>query len=1533
MMAPFDSSASGQPQQGVGPGPVQHHPMGPGQQGGQGGMHQQQMNPTFMHRQASTGMGPQGQPYMPPQPSGSRQNSFSMPNQQGHYSSSHAPLHSQTHQQQQGFNPHQQMHRSSVNSGSMSQPHMGMQPMPQQQQHNMRQTSSQRGSFSMNNPMNNSMGNSMGNGMNMNSMNNPMNNGMNAGPMNAAMGNGMGNMNNQMGMMGNGSGNSMGNPMNSQMGGPSVNSMGNSMNGPVNSSMATPMGSSMNNSMSASMNSTTNGSINGMNNANSNNAINTSMNNVNNGMNTSMNGSMNTSMNNVNNGMSSMNTSMNNVTAPPPTNNNINNANNVNVNNNNAAMANTTNSGSSNNPTSSGGGGGGGSSGGGGGGGGSGMNGSWQSDSDTPHRRQMIQRIVEMFQRERNGSREWLEKLPIMARQLEVSLYRGARSFEAYMDMSTLRRRLNQIAEEVSVKANGRSGSSTSSNNGRDRQSSFTSSGGGGGSANPANSGTGSGSPAMGLSSSNHTNQMPPNRGQAMNMDQINPMAGNGGSGGGNSSINNNGRNNKANSNMPNMNNNGGNINGGGSSSNNNNSGIGIGNNVNNVNSGSGSSNMGNNIGGSNNNNSSNMGYQNSRQQSSNSNSTSVRSSSSNNQSSSGQNRNDPEWRVRIRHKQQRLLLLHHSAKCQREDGQCTVTPLCGEMKQLWRHMEGCRDNNCVVPHCFSSRAILSHYRRCRDASCPACGPVRETVQTSNNRQRQRSAMNQMPGSSSQQRGRTGNNDPLSNGVNHQQPNSMQNVFNSNPPMSNANNMGNMNQNQGIGFPPINPMSNSTNTGSNNPASNNGNNGQMNNINSNNNTNISGSSSNNKRSMNGPQSSTNPSMNSMPPMMNGNNNNMNNNVNNANSGSNNNSNNIPNNANGNNVSGGNNHSLSGGPTDVTVPSLSGSNNAQGGGGPGSNGNSRRDDVEWQRIRHKQQRLLLLRHASRCQYPPENCPVTPHCANMKKLWDHIARCKDQRCTVAHCMSSRYVLSHYRRCRDTRCPACGPVRDTIRRSNELERKNGNGGGNNNNAGSLSIGGGLSPPLSHSQPPQNQMGNMSMPQIGSSGMPNTTSSSPDMVQQTKRMKMDHPGLSSGQMPGKGQMTNGMRQPPHQRSAATGMDAGQHSSSRVKPDGQQSSGNASKESEDHSLLNSFTIEQLTTHLASLNRAKQLPPSKLKTKCSEVLRGLQAHQHGWVFNTPVDPEELNLPDYFDVIKKPMDLGTISKRLDAGHYHAVEDFRTDVNLTFDNAMSYNETGSVVYEMADELKKKFVEDYRKMMIQLDNEDQERRKSDRACALCGCEKLLFEPPVFFCNGMNCPSKRIRRNSHFYIGGNNQYFWCNQCYNELDGNIPIELVDLTISKGELKKKKNDEQHEESWVECDKCKRWIHQICGLFNVRLNKEHHSEYCCPMCLLDERKQPNPAPPPPTPPMAADLPRTRLSEALESHVSRRIKERKRELVEEKVKNEVSTIGGWTDGWMIESNDNARACNALLYTCTMHAHAKTTAGILLLVEVPC
>lgn len=95
-----------------------------------------------------------------------------------------------------------------------------------------------------------------------------------------------------------------------------------------------------------------------------------------------------------------------------------------------------------------------------------------------------------------------------------------------------------------------------------------------------------------------------------------------------------------------------------------------------------------------------------------------------------------------------------------------------------------------------------------------------------------------------------------------------------------------------------------------------------------------------------------------------------------------------------------------------------------------------------------------------------------------------------------------------------------------------------------------------------------------------------------------------------------------------------------------------------------------------------------LMKQCDTLLNRLMSHHFGWVFNVPVDVVKLNIPDYFNVIKHPMDLGTVKSRLTSGKYSSPMEFAADVRLTFSNAMTYNPPGNDVHLMAEALKKVF-----------------------------------------------------------------------------------------------------------------------------------------------------------------------------------------------------------------------------------------------------
>lgn len=88
----------------------------------------------------------------------------------------------------------------------------------------------------------------------------------------------------------------------------------------------------------------------------------------------------------------------------------------------------------------------------------------------------------------------------------------------------------------------------------------------------------------------------------------------------------------------------------------------------------------------------------------------------------------------------------------------------------------------------------------------------------------------------------------------------------------------------------------------------------------------------------------------------------------------------------------------------------------------------------------------------------------------------------------------------------------------------------------------------------------------------------------------------------------------------------------------------------------------------------KELPDMALIKQCDTLLKKLWSHPHSWVFQAPVDVVKLNLPDYLTIIKHPMDLGTVKKKLASGVYSSPHEFAADVRLTFTNAMTYNLQG-------------------------------------------------------------------------------------------------------------------------------------------------------------------------------------------------------------------------------------------------------------------
>ena len=86
---------------------------------------------------------------------------------------------------------------------------------------------------------------------------------------------------------------------------------------------------------------------------------------------------------------------------------------------------------------------------------------------------------------------------------------------------------------------------------------------------------------------------------------------------------------------------------------------------------------------------------------------------------------------------------------------------------------------------------------------------------------------------------------------------------------------------------------------------------------------------------------------------------------------------------------------------------------------------------------------------------------------------------------------------------------------------------------------------------------------------------------------------------------------------------------------------------------------------------------------CQEVLNEMKKPRYstiGFAFHNPVDPVALNIPTYHAIIKKPMDLGTIEKKLKEGQYENAKEFEADIRLMFANCYKFNPEADAVYSM-------------------------------------------------------------------------------------------------------------------------------------------------------------------------------------------------------------------------------------------------------------
>ncbi|PLB38237.1 putative transcription regulator BDF1 [Aspergillus candidus] len=98
------------------------------------------------------------------------------------------------------------------------------------------------------------------------------------------------------------------------------------------------------------------------------------------------------------------------------------------------------------------------------------------------------------------------------------------------------------------------------------------------------------------------------------------------------------------------------------------------------------------------------------------------------------------------------------------------------------------------------------------------------------------------------------------------------------------------------------------------------------------------------------------------------------------------------------------------------------------------------------------------------------------------------------------------------------------------------------------------------------------------------------------------------------------------------------------------------------------------------------------------LLKGIQSLKRmndARFYRDPVDPIKLNIPHYPTIIKQPMDLGTIERKLKANEYKTVQGVVDDFNLMVQNAVTFNSADHLVSKEGERLKGTF----EKQMVNL------------------------------------------------------------------------------------------------------------------------------------------------------------------------------------------------------------------------------------------
>uniref|UniRef100_A0A2P2MUJ5 histone acetyltransferase n=1 Tax=Rhizophora mucronata TaxID=61149 RepID=A0A2P2MUJ5_RHIMU len=481
------------------------------------------------------------------------------------------------------------------------------------------------------------------------------------------------------------------------------------------------------------------------------------------------------------------------------------------------------------------------------------------------------------------------------------------------------------------------------------------------------------------------------------------------------------------------------------------------------------------------------------------------------------------------------------------------------------------------------------------------------------------------------------------------------------------------------------------------------------------------------------------------------------------------------------------------------------------------GNANRD----QQFKNQQRWLLFLWHARRCTAPEGKCPEF-NCINAQKLLRHMTRCNVSHCTYPRCHHTRILVQHFKHCRDVGCPVCVPVK------NYLEAQ-------------------IRPhfhPVSDASLLRKSSETAENSARLMSKTPSVVKFSEDLQPSSKRMKIE------------------------QSSQSVKLESeGSAISASAIGDSQISHDIWSQDYKHDDIGVPVKSEPMEAKLESPVVSKQGNSGNSERK--------QDNMDDISFQRP-DGESI-MHDESVCLTKQESIKTEKETEPVNQKNSTQP--TEIATGTKSGKPKIKGVSLTELFTPEQVREHIIGLRQWVGQSKakaekNQAMEHSMSENSCQLCAVEKLTFEPPPIYCTPCGA---RIKRNAMYYTvgAGDTRHYFCIPCYNDARGDT-IAVDGSAIPKARLEKKKNDEETEEWWVQCDKCEAWQHQICALFNGRRNDGGQAEYTCPNCYIAEIERGERKPLPQSAVLGAkDLPRTILSDHIEQQLFKKLKQERQD----------------------------------------------------------